>query len=65
MGATSNLPTLAINIVSRDDDGATLSLPAFAKVPTGTGWYELSRDEDETGPAFMERVRQCGARQPT
>jgi len=59
---TSNLPTIVINIVSRDDDGVILSLPAFAKVPTGTGWQELTRDEDETAAAFMERVRQCEER---
>ena len=62
---TSNLPTIVINIVSRGDDGVTLSLPAFAKVPTGTGWHELTRDEHETGAAFMGRVRQCEVRQPT
>jgi hypothetical protein len=61
----SNLPTIVINIVSRDDDGVILSLPAFAKVPTGTGWHELTREEDETGAAFMGRVRQCEARQST
>ena len=60
---TSNLPTIVFNIVSRDDDGAIHSRPAFAQVPTGTGWRELTRDEDETEPAFMERVRQCEARQ--
>jgi hypothetical protein len=61
----SNLPTIVINIVSHDDDGVILSLPAFAKVPTGIGWHELTRDEDETGAAFMGRVRQCEARQST
>jgi hypothetical protein len=39
---TSNLPTIVINIVSHDSDGLIRSLPAFAKVPIGTGWQELT-----------------------
>ena len=62
---TSNLPTIVINIVSRDDDGVILSLPAFAQVPTVAGWQKLTRNEDETGAAFMGWVRQCEAGQQT
>lgn len=62
---TSNLPTIVINIVSRDDDGVIVSLPAFAKVPTGTGWQELTRDEDEAAAAFMQRVKLCQTRRCT
>jgi hypothetical protein len=61
---TSTLPTIVISIGSQDDDGVILSLPTFAKVPTGVGWQEITRDEDETGGAFMGRARQCEVGQP-
>jgi hypothetical protein len=59
----ANLPTIVFNIVSIEDDGSISSRPEIAHVPTGEGWVELKRNEDEAPEVFMERVKQCEAQQ--